>query len=97
MGQIDELVSEVKEASQTQGSTNKKEKKSPLSIISLIIEIVGLIFIGLGLIFLSVFIQDPDFDEQFYIMLGCIVGGLSLLFYGLIGKCLDDIRNNTKK
>jgi len=27
----------------------------------------------------------------------CLVGCIFLLFYGYIGKCLDDIRNNTKK
>lgn len=100
MGQIDDLINqpEIKnEKNDSSLSSNSSERNTLLSIVSIIIVILGGIIVFMGVILLFMYFDKTWHEERLYASLGSIVIGTSLLFYGLIGKCLDDIRKNTKK
>lgn len=100
MGQIDDLINqpEIKnETNDSSISSNSSERNTLLSIVSIIIVILGGIIVFMGIILLFMYFDKTWHEERLYASLGGIVIGTSLLFYGLIGKCLDDIRKNTKK
>lgn len=98
MGQIDELIEgAVKTPVNNQELSNGNERTTLLSKLSSIIQVLGFIIIAIGVIFFFEYLQKTWHEENLFLSLGCLVGGISLLFYGLIGKCLDDIRKNTRK
>ncbi len=98
MGQIDDLINQSECNKEVNNSSSGSTGgKSLLSTVSIIIEILGGIIIFFGIVMLFMFIDETYHEERLYVSLASIVLGTSLLFYGLIGKCLDDIRRNTKK
>lgn len=70
---------------------DKKVNKSALRTLCNVFIVVGFVLLVLAVMLLlsgkSYFTQSAC----------CFVGCVSLLFYGYVGKCLDDIRSNTKK
>ena len=100
MGQIDDLINQSEsnnEVNDSSSSLSSSSGKTLLSTVSIIIEILGGIILFFGIVLLFMYIGETWHEERLYASLGGIVIGISLLFYGLIGKCLDDIRKNTKK
>lgn len=96
-GELDKLIStEVDTAlnAEKNGGENSKTQKSGLCILSTIFVILGFVLLIPTVIFLFM-----SFDEDHFLIasVSCFAGCVSLLFYGFVGNCLDDIRKNTKR
>lgn len=95
--ELDKLISN--EVDMTLNAEKDGEMKSNTNKSGL--HILCNIFIVLGFILLipTVIFFFMSFDKQRYLIpfVSCLAGCISLLFYGFVGNCLDDIRNNTKK
>lgn len=100
MGQIDDLINQSGSSNKvniSSSSADSNDGKTLLSTVSIIIEVLGGIIVFIGVILFFLYLDKTRHEERLYASLASIVVGMSLLFYGLIGKCLDDIRKNTKK
>jgi len=96
-GELDKLIStEVDTAlnAEKNGGGNSKTQKSGLRILSTIFVILGFVLLIPTVIFLFM-----SFDKDRFLIpfVSCFAGCVSLLFYGFVGNCLDDIRKNTKR
>lgn len=94
---LDKLINEELNSSP---NVNKVEcnnaKKSGLRTLCNIFIVLGYVLIIPSILFIVEFF---DSEAISYLMTGIfgLAGCISCLFYGYVGKCLDDIRNNTKK
>lgn len=92
---LDNLISnEVETTLHSDMQSNSKPSKSGLRILCNIFIVLGVVLLIPTVIFLF-----ESFDKSKYMIpfVSCLAGSISLLFYGFVGNCLDDIRNNTKK
>lgn len=94
MGNLDEMLNnQQQEQQRVVNSTEYQEDKyNMLRILSNIAYYLGIALLPLAVILYIVAIgEDKDYIAG--ISMGCLLGGINGLFFGLIGKCLIDIYN----
>lgn len=94
-GELDKLISNEVDTTLNakQNGGENSTQRSGLCILSTIFVVIGFVLLIPTVIFLFM-----SFDKERFLIpfVSCFAGCVSLLFYGFVGNCLDDIRKNTK-
>lgn len=84
---------EQQEQRKTESSTEyQKNKYNVLKVLSNILYYLGIILVFIAIILFCVLIIKDEGNTG-YSFIGCLLGGISCLFWGMVGKCLTDIYN----
>lgn len=98
MGNLDEMLNnQQQEKQRIENNTEYQEDKyNMLRILSNIAYYLGIVLLPLAVI---LFIVAIGGDKNYIagISMGCLLGGINGLFFGLIGKCLIDIYNKVSQ
>lgn len=94
MKELDNLISESAPRQEDNGVQENKYKI--LYTLSNIAYYVGLSLLPISVVILFIAMAEGK-DYMGGIFLGCFIGGVNGLFFGLIGKCLIDIYNKVNQ
>lgn len=98
MGNLDEMLNnQQQEKQRIENNTEYQEDKyNTLRILSNIAYYLGIALLPLAVV---LFIMAASGEKGYVagISMGCLLGGINGLFFGLIGKCLIDIYNKVSQ
>ncbi|EKY03544.1 hypothetical protein HMPREF9151_00315 [Hoylesella saccharolytica F0055] len=94
MGKLDNLISDSTHRQESSGVQENKYKM--LMILSNIAYYVGLFLLPISIVILFIAMAEGK-GYIGGIFLGCFIGGVNGLFFGLTGKCLIDIYNKVSQ
>lgn len=95
MSELDDLIKTAK-ANTSENISQTDDKYRSLLVLSNIAYYVGIALLPLAVV-LFVIAASGEKDYIAGISMGCLLGGINGLFFGLIGKCLIDIYNKVSQ
>lgn len=101
---LDAFINEEADKAALEGKSGDGGKTSSISALRrlcniFIVAAYVLLVPSVGFMIAFLGASSYNSSKEMYLMTGVcgLAGCVSLLFYGYVGKCLDDIRSNTKK
>ncbi|PTL34636.1 hypothetical protein C7120_09045 [Prevotella sp. oral taxon 376] len=95
MSELDDLIKTAK-ANTSGNILQTDDKYRTLLVLSNIAYYVGIALLPLAVV-LFIMAASGEKDYIAGISMGCLLGGINGLFFGLIGKCLIDIYNKVNQ
>ena len=95
MSELDDLIKTTK-ANTSENISQTDDKYRTLLVLSNIAYYVGIALLPLAVV-LFIMAASGGKDYIAGISMGCLLGGINGLFFGLIGKCLIDIYNKVSQ